>query len=190
MVTVAPIKANLPSASPQAQLPKLSGSTGALAPAVSSTAAPPAKQVVAARTAEGSAGAQATGAKGSVSPAQPRGLEREAGAGRWTTSWFTIRLGGNPRLAERTYASASIVDDAGAAKAPGGHLYIRNESDKYPLYYGLRRAATDKLEPGEEVILSLTATQSVPQAPITQHSVVLKWFDEPAEEGAKVTRRN
>ncbi|MGZ8199121.1 MAG: hypothetical protein ACXWVP_12245, partial [Burkholderiales bacterium] len=71
--------------------------------------------------------------------------------------------------------------------APGGHLYIRNESDKYPLYYGLRNAATNRLEPGEEVTLPLIPSQSASQAPITQRSVFLRWYDETAES-ARLSR--
>ena len=101
--------------------------------------------------------------------------------GKWITSWFTVRLGGNPQMAERTYASASIVDDSGAARKPGGHLYIRNESDKYPLYYGFS-AAKDKLGPGEEVTLSLASSPSASTVGITQKSLTLRWFDETAVE--------
>ncbi|MGZ8153740.1 MAG: hypothetical protein ACXWUK_00420 [Burkholderiales bacterium] len=120
-----------------------------------------------------------------ASPVAKR-ADRET-AGHWTTSWFTIRLGGNPRLAERTYASASIVDDTGAARAPGGHLFIRNESDRHPLYYGFTRGATDKLEPGAEVTLPLRRAESAPQTPITQRPVFLRWYDETAES-ARLSR--
>jgi hypothetical protein len=115
----------------------------------------------------------------------------QAPAGRWVTSWFNVGLGGNPRLNRMTYATASIVDETGAARTPGGHLYIRNESDKYPLYYGLYDAPKQKLEPGQEVTLSLSSRRSA-NAPITNQTVTLRWFDARADEstGGRARQRN
>lgn len=104
--------------------------------------------------------------------------EPDAGNGRWVTSQFRIRLGGNRGLTERTYATASIVDDSGAARSPGRHLFIRNESDKYPLYYGLNNATKDKLEPGQEVTLSLVGSRA--STGIMEQPITLRWFDENA----------
>ena len=106
-------------------------------------------------------------------------VDSEQKSGRWVTSWFTIRLGGNAQLADRTYATASVVDNSGAARSPGGYLYIRNESDKYPLYYGFNDAARDKLEAGQEVTLSLTGGRSGVVA-LTEKTIALRWFDETA----------
>ena len=109
-------------------------------------------------------------------------VDSEPKSGRWVTSWFVIRLGGNAQLAERTYAKSSIVDDSGAARSPGGYLYIRNESDKYPLYYGFSNVARDKLEPGQEITLSLNAGRSGPNVAVTQKTIALRWFEENRNE--------
>jgi hypothetical protein len=119
-------------------------------------------------------------AESSSTPVVKRNARDESAAsGRWITSWFTIGLGGNPQLSERTYATASIVDESGAARAPGGYLYVRNESDKHLLFYGLSNASLEKLEPGEEVTLAL-ASRPGPQTPTTRRAIVLRWFDRPA----------
>lgn len=100
----------------------------------------------------------------------------DVASGKWITGWFTITLDGNPRLMRRTYANASIVDDSGAPSSPGGHLYLRNESGKYPLYYGISNAAKDKLEPGQQVTLALPSKRSADVR--TQQRLTLRWFDE------------
>jgi hypothetical protein len=106
--------------------------------------------------------------------------EPAAGSGRWLTSQFRIGLGGNRGLTEKTYATASIVDDSGAARSPGRNLFIRNESDKYPLYYGLNNATKDKLEPGQEVTLSLEGSRASTRTGILEQQIALRWFDEKA----------
>jgi hypothetical protein len=123
----------------------------------------------------------------------PYGVGRNAGAvvqsfsdshtngtsGKWITSSFVVGLEDNPRLAEETYVSASIVDDSGARR-PGRHLYIRNESDKYLLLYALGTAPKSKLEPGEEVLVSIVPDRMGPHATINQQAVTFVWFDETA----------
>ncbi|MGZ8228140.1 MAG: hypothetical protein ACXW2A_00690 [Burkholderiales bacterium] len=104
--------------------------------------------------------------------------------GRWVMSRFMVKAWGNERLAEKTYAIASIVDESGAARTKGGHLYIRNESGKYPLYYGLRQAASERLEPGEEITLRVE-NKATGEPSVTRQLVTLRWFDEEASSTSR-----
>lgn len=106
--------------------------------------------------------------------------ETNEGSGRWIVSRFMIKAWGNERLTENTYATASIVDEGGAGRVGGDHVYIRNESTKYPLYYGLRKAPDEKLEPGQEVTVAVESYKSGANASITRQLITLKWFDETA----------
>jgi hypothetical protein len=99
------------------------------------------------------------------------------GSGRWIMSRFVIKAWGNERFSESTYGTASIVDASGAARVAGDHLYIRNESTKHVLYYGLRRTADEKLEPGQEVTVAIGRGDAEAGAP-TRQLITVRWFDE------------
>jgi hypothetical protein len=95
-------------------------------------------------------------------------------SGRWVSESFVVGPSGNRRMAQRTYASAYILDDK-PGRPPGRYLYIRNKSNKHLLFYGVGAGPQSKLEPGAEALLTL-AYGPAAQAQTTQ-TVTLLWFD-------------
>lgn len=96
-------------------------------------------------------------------------------SGKWVTESFVVGPGGNRRMAERTYASAFLLDDKPGRPA-GRYLYIRNKSNKHLLFYGLGEGPQSKLDPGAETVITL-AYGPVAQAQANQTTVTLLWFD-------------
>jgi hypothetical protein len=97
-----------------------------------------------------------------------------AASGRWVSESFVVGPGGNRRMAQRTYASAYILDDK-PGRPPGRYLYIRNKSNKHLLFYGLGAGPQSKLEPGAEALVTL-AYGPAAQTQMNQ-TVTLLWFD-------------
>jgi hypothetical protein len=97
-------------------------------------------------------------------------------SGKWLTESFVVGPSGNRRMAERTYASAYILDDK-PGRPPGRYLYIRNKSNKHLLFYGLGSGPQSKLEPGGEALITLAYGPAAQAQPQTNQTVTLLWFD-------------